>query len=303
MMKYFRKFTIALLVIGSSLGAHAEDAIPTTLDFSEVPRFGGQWKVTLDLNGNEMDFYLTVSDLDGKVGATIDTERQPETRAIEKITHSTQGVDFVFNFAMADQSFVLHLLVKEAGRQLTGTLTEENGLFSGAVTGERGSINEAEIERKAPTEARLRLDGKKIRVTFGSLEQDSKDYSTLSTLASNSIYTYAGSRATKLFTDMDLKFGNEIVKANNIAENYPGVYSLWLKRNGDSWALVFNEQPDVWGTQHNAKFDVATIPLTSKTTDTAQENFLVTLEEKANGGQLKMAWGNKTWSTPFELVQ
>ncbi|MFP6597401.1 MAG: hypothetical protein VCC01_08090 [Candidatus Hydrogenedentota bacterium] len=45
----------------------------------------------------------------------------------------------------------------------------------------------------------------------------------------------------------------------------------------------------MWGTQHEAEFDVATVPLTAKKIDTTQEKFLVTLEQKENGGQLKLA--------------
>lgn len=303
MFKYTSKCLTAALILGSSWMSHAETAVPTTLDFSEAPRLGGSWKVTMDRDGRDMDFYLDVSNLDGKFGATIDTERQPEPTAIETITMTPEGVDFEFDFSMGEQSFTMHLILKESGGGISGELREENGLFSGEVVGTHGSLAESEAKRKSPTEAKLRIDGKKVRITFGALETESNDYETLNTLKDEAVYTYAGSRATKLFTDADLKFGNTIIKTNNVAPDYPGVYSLWLKREGDKWSLVFNEQPDVWGTQHDAAFDVATVPLTAKTTDKPQDKFLVTLEQQDNGGQLKLAWGKTAWSTPFAMVQ
>lgn len=303
MLKRIRLIATSALILACPWIGHAEHAVPTTLDFSEVERLGGEWKVTLDLNGREMNFYLNVSNLDGKVGATIDSERQAESRAVETITLTPEGVDFEFDFAMGGQTLTMHLVLKESAGGLSGELREANGLFSGPVTGKRGTLKSSEAKRKSPTEALLRIDGKKIRITFGDLEMNSNDYAKFSALPDNAVYTYVGSRATKLFTDADLKFGDTVVKANNMAPNYPGVYSLWLKRDGSRWSLVFNEQPDVWGTQHDAAFDVATVPLTTQTTDTAQENFLVTLEQKENGGQLRLAWGNTTWSTPFAMMQ
>ena len=303
MKRYIQILTDLTVLVGGSWMTNAEDAVATALDFSEVPRLAGQWRVTLDLNGNEIDLYPNVEDINGKVGATIDTERQPEIRAIETITKTEAGVDFEFAFSMGDQSFTLHLVVKESAGSLSGTLREENGLFAGEVSGKRGSLEESDAKRAAPTEARLRFGDDKVRVTFGSLKMDSPDYATLNVLSDDALYTYVGSRATKLFTDTDLQFGATTVKAHKISANYPGVYSLWLKRQGDTWSLVFNEQPDIWGTQHDADFDVATVPLTAKKSSKAQERFLVTLKEVGDGGQLTFAWGDTIWSTPFSAVQ
>ena len=303
MTKSLRLLIALTLLVGGSFNSHAEEAVATALNFTEIPRFAGQWKVTMDMNGNEMDFYLDVQDIAGKVGATIDTSRQPEPLAIETVTKTEDGIDFQFDFSMGDQKFGMHLVLKEAAGSLSGTLSEANGLFSGEVTGERGTLEESDAKRSAPTEARLRIGDDKIKVTFGGLDTDSDDYSKLNSLSDDAVYTYTGSRATKLMTDIDLMFGDTTIKANNAAPDYPGVYSLWLKRKGDQWSLVFNEQPDVWGTQHDANFDVATIPLKVGKASEAHDRFLVTLEEAGKGGTLTLAWGDTTWSTPFSAVQ
>ena len=302
MLKRFKTLALAAALVSTGWVASAEEAIPTSLNTTEIPRYLGEWKVTLETDQFSMDFYLNVQDIEGKIGATVDSSRQPEPVAIESITTSLEGVDFAFPFAMGEQSFTLHLLVKESAGDLAGTLREENGLFSGEVIGVEGSLDETDAQRANPTEAKLRLGDDKVRVTFGSLDIETEDYDKLASLSDDAVYTYIGSRATKLFTDVDLKFGDTVVKANNFAPNYPGVYSLWLKRTGADWALVVNEQPDVWGSQHDPAFDVATIPLNAESTDTPQEHFLVTLDEQDNGGELKLAWGDTSWSTTFQTV-
>lgn len=302
MLKRLQILALAAALAATPWLATAEGAIPTALNTTEIPRYLGEWKVTLESDQFEMDFYLNVQDLEGKIGATVDSARQPEPVAIESITHTEEGVDFAFPFAMGEQRFTLHLIVKESAGDLAGTLREENGLFSGDVIGVEGSLDETELRRGKPTEAKLRFGSDKIRITFGSLDVSSEDYAKLETLSDDAVYTYIGSRATKLFTDVDLKFGNTLVKAHNFAPDYPGVYSLWLKRAGNEWALVVNEQPDVWGSQHDPEYDVATIPLTAESIETPQENFLVTLAEQDNGGELKLAWGDKAWSASFQAV-
>lgn len=303
MIKQLGTIAMAAALASASWISTAEEAIPTTLDVSEIPRYLGEWEVTLETDQFDMVFYLDVQDLGGKIGATVDSARQAEPYAIETITKTDEGVDFEFLFKMGEQSFTLHLVVEESAGDLAGILREENGLFTGTVVGVEGSLDESEARRASPTEAKLRMGDEKIRVTFGSLAMGSEDYKKLTALSDDTVYTYIGSRATKLMTDIDLKFGDITIKSHNFAPDYPGVYSLWLKRSGENWALVVNEQPDIWGSQHDPTFDVATIPLKEEAVDTPQENFLITLAERDNGGEFKIAWGNKAWSTSFEAAQ
>lgn len=296
--------TLAVAVfMGFSAISYAEKPVATTLDFSSAERYEGAWVVSMDFNGNEMKFNLNVSNLDGKVGATIDSQMQPEPQAIETITETAEGLDFEFTLGFSGQEFKMHLVAKESAGTLSGTLAEQNKIFSGEITGRKAEKEDlVQGRRGSPTETRIRLgDNQKIRVTFGNLKLASDDYSKFQKVKTGDVFKFVGSRATKLSTDADLAFGDKIVKAHNFSENYPGVYSLWLKKTDEGWNLVFNQQPDIWGTQHESEFDVAEVALQSTTLDEKANEFLVKLEETDNGAQLNMAWGNTQWSAPFSL--
>ena len=114
---------------------------------------------------------------------------------------------------------------------------------------------------------------------------------------------FVGGRATKLFTDANITLGDTLVKTENVAKDYPGVYSLWLKRVGDGWHLVFNEEPDIWGTQHNPEADVAEIPLTLGTLEVSQDAFLIKLEKEGEtSAVLRLAWGTQEWTANLSLA-
>jgi len=295
---------LALLLTLTNL-ATAEEAIPTALDFASAERYAGTWVVTMEMQGNEMNFNLNVSEIDGKVGATIDSKMQPEPQAIEIVHETPEGLDFVFKLGFQGQQFTMHLVARESAGQLTGSLSEQNKIFSGEITGRKAKKEDlVQGRRGSPTETKIRIgDNQKIRVTFGNLKSTSDDYDLFQNVKTGDVFKFAGSRATKLFTDTDLVFGNETVKAHNFSENYPGVYSLWLKRTDKGWNLVFNEQPDIWGTQHKAEFDIAEVALDAMTLDEVVTEFIVKLEQNGGGGKLNLAWGNTQWSTPFSLSQ
>lgn len=306
--KYMKPVLAAIaltLVAGITPAAFSEEPIPTELNFSEAERYEGSWLVTLDFNGNEMSFNLDVVDIKGKVGATLDSKMMSEPQAVETITQGPDGLDFKFTLNLGGNEMTMHLVTKESAGGLKGTLSEQSGLFSGEITGRKATKEDfVQGRRGAPTEARLRLpDNKKVRVTFGNLNQASADFKALQDVEVGTVFKFTGSRATKLITETSLNFDGSIIKTNNVADNYPGVYSLWLKKTDAGWSLVFNEQPDIWGTQHKAEFDVAEVALTTKTTNETAKRFVIKLEETTDGGQLKMAWGNTQWSTPFSLSQ
>ncbi len=305
---YYRVALVAIVltfVVGVVPMSVAEEPVPTELSFSDAERFDGTWVVTMDYNGNEISFNLNVVDLDGKVGATLDSKMMPEPQAIETITETTDGLDFKFGLNMGGIDMVMHLVAKESAGSLSGTLSEQSGIFSGEIVGRKArKADLVQGRRRAPTEAQMRLSGKdKVRVTFGNLRKGTVDYAALQNVETGTVFKFVGSRATKLMTDANLDFGGKLIKANNMAENYPGVYSLWLKKTDAGWSLVFNEQPDIWGTQYKAEFDVAEVPLDTTTLDETANRFIIKIEETTDGGELKMAWGNTQWSTPFTVTQ
>jgi hypothetical protein len=293
---------VAAALLIARAGA-AEKPVASALATSEAERLVGDWTLSFSTPGGPTKLGLTVADIGGFLGATLDSAKQPEPRALETIAKTAEGIDFQFEMPFGEQKLTMHLVVAESAGKLAGTLSEQNKVFSTAVTGERGRFEVAAADRASPTEAQLKVAGKKIRITFGNLNTKGEDYPKLASVPDGAIFRFVGSRATKLYTDTDLAFGDTVVKAANVSPGYPGVYSLWLKRAGDSWKLVVNNQPDVWGTQHDPAHDIAEIQLQASTRAAAQDEFRITLDPKADGGVVRLAWGNTEWSTPFNVVQ
>ncbi len=314
-MTYALHFTKGILVLAACWGlllaaaptASAEDPVPTTLDASQAQDYIGTWVLSIDFQGTEIQIVLRVVDIDGKLGATLDSQQQPEPQAVADIVKTDEGVTFKYTMSMGSSSFEMNIETRLEGDTLTGAIVEtSSGLFSAPIKGQRASEDSIELvqgKRPSPTEAKLRFGDKQVRITFGNIPVDSEDHKRLLETKEGEIFSYEFSRATKLATDLDLQFGGTLIETENAAPNYPGVYSLWLRRTQDGWRLVFNEQPDIWGTRHDPSADVAEIPLQTKRTGQTSDVFLVELEEKDQGGLLRIAWGDTEWSAPFTIAQ
>jgi hypothetical protein len=152
-------------------------------------------------------------------------------------------------------------------------------------------------------EALLAIQGKEIKIAYPKLKADSGDFAALERLAPGSVHSYDGGRAFKLLTANDLAFGDRVVKAGNVSPDYPGVYSLWLKRADDgSWSLVFNEQADIWGSQREPNADVLEVPLTHSPAPVASAQVDLALEQAGEaGGILRVTWGPHRWEAPFTV--
>ena len=91
----------------------------------------------------------------------------------------------------------------------------------------------------------------------------SDDYPQLQKVKAGEVLRLTRSAAWKLRTEVDLIVGGELrLDTENVAANYPGVYSLWLKKTTNGWNLLANSEPDIWATMHNPDADVGEIALT-----------------------------------------
>jgi hypothetical protein len=152
-------------------------------------------------------------------------------------------------------------------------------------------------------EALLAIQGKEIKIAYPKLKADSGDFAALEGLAPGSVHSYDGGRAFKLLTAHDLAFGDRVLKAGNAAPDYPGVYSLWLKRANDgNWSLVFNEQADIWGSQREPSADVFEVRLTHSPAPVESAQVELALEQAGEtGGILRVTWGPHRWEAPFTV--
>ncbi len=162
-------------------------------------------------------------------------------------------------------------------------------------------------------------EGKLVSLVYSNqLKITEPDFANIESTKVGDVIVLTQCAAPKLKTDVDLQFGDVLVKAGNVAENYPGVYGLWLRKTEDGWNLVFNWKADVWGTMHDPKADVAEIPLayTHDVQDAAAVATILVAEEKSKdvprfkatfteeNGVVKvdMEWGSHHWSTSFKAA-
>lgn len=303
--KCYAMVACMMIMLAFPVAAQAEEPVPTALDTSEGKDFLGTWLISLDFNGNEITFLLRVVDIGGKLGASLDSQKQSEAQAVEEIGITDEGLSFLYKMSMGNTaSFYMLIETKIEDDGLSGMIKEKSSaLFSAPITGVRASETDIAFVKEGrpnPTETKLRVSGKQVKVTFGDIPADSADYARFLKMEDGQIFTFTSSRATKLFTDLDLRFGDTVIKTENMAENYPGVYSLWLKRVGDGWHLVFNEQPDVWGTRYNPEADVAEIPLKLAKAETTSDVFQIKLKDEGDGGLLRLTWGDTEWRANFQ---
>jgi ectoine hydroxylase-related dioxygenase (phytanoyl-CoA dioxygenase family) len=65
---------------------------------------------------------------------------------------------------------------------------------------------------------------------------------------------------------------------------------------------VFNDEPDVWGTQHNPKADRVEIPLQHTEGHDATRPFAVAVvPSSVDRGRLLVIWGSHEWTADFVI--
>ena len=180
-------------------------------------------------------------------------------------------------------------------------------------SGAKGSASEEGDEDAALAAARLRFGPNKATAKVGEKEifqigpkvqiKEDPDYPKVDGLKDGELVVMTLGQAIKLSTQFDLMFGDTLVKNANFHPDYPGVYSLWLKKNGDGWSLVFNEKPDVWGTMHKDEFDVGETNLAYAELDDAEEGLKFDVQADEQRGMLTITWGKHQWKAPFTIQQ
>jgi hypothetical protein len=141
--------------------------------------------------------------------------------------------------------------------------------------------------------AELKAGSGSITIDYGRPSLKGRDM--LSQLGSGSTWRLGMNQATVLATPADLKFGPTTVAK--------GSYSLWLKKDGAKFLLVFNTQTGQWGTQHDASKDVASVELKQESIASPVETFTLELTGAGKGGVFSLSWGTSKLSSAFDIAQ
>ncbi|HET9294215.1 MAG TPA: DUF2911 domain-containing protein, partial [Gemmatimonadales bacterium] len=108
----------------------------------------------------------------------------------------------------------------------------------------------------------------------------------------NEVWRTGADAATQFTTTRDLTLGDTELKA--------GAYTLWTLPSEAGVLLIVNGQVGQWGTDYDAKRDIARIPMTIRRLDQPVERFTIDLTS-AGGGELRMRWDTAEWVVPVRV--
>ncbi len=107
----------------------------------------------------------------------------------------------------------------------------------------------------------------------------------------NQVWRTGANEATVLETSADLTVAGTAVPA--------GKYSLWTIPSPTGWKLIVNKNTGQWGTEYDARYDLARLDMRVETLRQPVEQFTIAIEPKGKGGVLKLEWEKTRASIPF----
>ena len=147
-------------------------------------------------------------------------------------------------------------------------------------------------------------DGASIQVLFEQeLGTDGVDFAALESIGDGDLVELTEGAVIRLRSEVPLRFGDTLIPTDNLAPDFPGSYGLWLKASGPGWTLVFNNEPDSWGTQHDPAFDAAEIDIDHAHGGPYQERPLGVSLVPVDGDEARLVivWGQHVWAADFTI--
>ncbi len=149
-------------------------------------------------------------------------------------------------------------------------------------------------------------DGPSLSVVYPrDLKVEDRDFAHLVSVATGAVVRVTANAVTRLDIDVPLQFGDLTLDTGNVGlRGSPGAYGVWLKRAADGWRLVFNDEPDAWGTQHNPAFDAGEVKLDySQADDSSRAMSASVVMTAADQGQFVLVWGPHEWTADFAVAR
>lgn len=98
----------------------------------------------------------------------------------------------------------------------------------------------------------------------------------------NTVWRTGANQATQLITDKDLVIGGTTVPA--------GTYSLFTIPSAKGWQLIINKQHGQWGTDYDAKQDLARIAMRASQAASPVERLTIAIRGEGRSSTLSIAW-------------
>ena len=148
-------------------------------------------------------------------------------------------------------------------------------------------------------------DGARISVLFWQgTDVEDEDYGRFENTADGDVVELVRAAPLRIKSDVRLRFGGTDVPTGNLAPGFAGAYAIWLRRAGEDWEFVFNNEPDSWGTTHDPEFDAAAVAVEYAWGDRSFRPLGATLiPTGADQGRLLVHWGPHEWTADFTIVR
>ncbi|MXY23185.1 MAG: DUF2911 domain-containing protein [Acidobacteria bacterium] len=147
--------------------------------------------------------------------------------------------------------------------------------------------------------------GERISLLYWKgIDVEDEDYSRFEETADGDVVELVRAAPVRIKSDVGLRFGEMDLPTGNLAPGFAGAYAIWLRRSGDGWRLVFNNEPDSWGTRHDPEFDAVEVAVDYTRGDRSFRPLGGTLVPTgADRGRLLVHWGPHEWTADFTIAR
>ena len=146
--------------------------------------------------------------------------------------------------------------------------------------------------------------GARIQVLFQKeMGTDGVDFAALESIGDGDLVRLTLGAVIRLRSEVPLRFGDTLIPTGNLAPDFPGSYGLWLRAAGSGWAMVFNNEPDSWGTQHDPAFDLTEIDIAHTHGGPYEDRPLAVSLVPVDDDQARLVihWGQHVWASDFTV--
>ena len=100
--------------------------------------------------------------------------------------------------------------------------------------------------------------------------------------------------ATKLTLSHPIYFNGKELPA--------GEYSIFTMPSKNGWTIMFNKQPNIWGTEYKAENDVLRVPMSVEVLQETVELLTIEVVQADKGGRIEVSWEKLKVSVPFSTL-